>query len=413
MTISNTELDNLFSNFNDDDNDDTNGDGFLLPSQRKKMMNNSGKGKKTKRRPPKQTEIDLDKILEDDDDFGLDDGFQLNSDKISPLNSDLDKSNEASSTKETKPKEKLTSRGVIEQIENSLNKYISVSLSTVKQNFIDELKVSLDNSKEEESIIDAFVLGLPSDIEEIISQDLQREKESMLTKSNTILETIESFLDQFRFILPPKSKYDQEVSINKVCSDIQNYRLNLNEKYDKTLREYQTENEILQTKKQEILRSDELRRLNNPRMMILVEAEADSKRLEVEEQFLFFKKKYFNQLKSDWKESQMRADEKKFPENDEIFCKLSDLSKKISQSKYKNSIVSAKSISQNIQNTIRDAHKARKQAEIEVSMMLARINSKYPRNQHNLLRGSHDNQMSRNIKKQLDLIRRQRDINDF
>ncbi|OHS97573.1 hypothetical protein TRFO_36183 [Tritrichomonas foetus] len=449
MTFNNAELDDILSNVVDED--DGNDDMFLLPSQRKKAMNGNAneRGNKTnkrggKKRQPRQQRITIDQILENDG-FGLDDAFQLNSDKLSPRNSDdsddgwnvqgddsngRTKSPKKGETNQNQTKSKSdrkktnSSRGMIEQIETSIKEYLNMSISSVKQTFIDEFNSLLDNSQNEQSMIDSFIFGLPSEIEDMVLSEIQIAKSSFVNKTNTILETIDSYLDPIGQITIDDNRQIgvKPPSIESLCDEVIKSKIGMSEKYEKPLQQYHNENEALLIRRRQKITNEEQTRINSPYMMFRVETEADEARIAIEEQFLEYRKKRLDEIRNDWKNDQiqlngiylnLKRDHDQIQLNflqsgcDLILQQLQELSQKIPKSNLQTAIFNVKSFQVSSRECLNDIQMMRKQTQTEFSSLAARLgNHTHQERPFRLSKSERDDDRIAEIKRQLKTIRK-------
>ena len=116
-------------NFKSDiDFDNTDDLDIMLPSQRKKQLQNQPNNGKTKKRPPKQKKMSMNPNLFDDE-FMLDDAFQINSDDISPQNSDHSQFTNNNENDQSKKR----SNNPISNLESSIKQYINNAINLLKQ----------------------------------------------------------------------------------------------------------------------------------------------------------------------------------------------------------------------------------------------------------------------------------------
>lgn len=405
------------------DEDDSNGFGddfFLLPSQRKKLnqQNGSGSKKKTKKKPTKQQQKPVD-ILDDDDDFMFNDAFQIDSDKVSPNNTDKSSFPKEESKKDSPNKKTINletnSRSVIEQIESSLKDYISNAINSVRQSFIDELKVMIDDSRNDQSIIDSFLFSLPAEIEEIALKEIKAAKEEYVDKTNSITETISSFFNIFDSILPISTTKHPTTSIEKLADDVYLSRTSLDDKFVAPIRDLQNLNKFLASAKSQDMLNHETKRIQSPVNILLIEAEADSKRIEIEEQALNYKKKMFEQRRNEWKEAQIDPNRNKMTDPELLLNKFSELSRKIPQSKYGGAVYNLKTLTEKIQFSISETKHLRKQFEVESTFLVSKMNS--IRSKKRLISKSksdyaHTNEYVNDVKKQLDFFKKEREFHE-
>ncbi|OHT16101.1 hypothetical protein TRFO_13417 [Tritrichomonas foetus] len=389
---------------NDIDLDDD--DLFMLPSQRKQMINNKKKTKKVKKRPPKQKHLTIDQLLDSANGFDLDDAFQVNSSDMSKQNSeDAHKNNNKYNENNSKFKENnnKTNENIkpdaqnnpqtinqnsqqnnqpnvvpqqiyinptvseIEKIESSLINYISTAVYSIRESFIDCLKDLLDNSKDEQSLIDSFLLSLPSEIDELVMSEIQNVKDILAANTNSFVSTVDIQLEPLQKLFPQKSVKNTGPTIESLHDSVLNEQIKMNEKYNDLLQSVQQENDALSSLRQQRAIYEEQNRIDSPNMMLLIEAESDTKRLEVEKQFIEYRKKRLNKIKQDWKDYHFQSDEQMMDsEGYELLKRLSTLSRKVPQSKHAYVGSSLKSLSQNSLEAYQDIRKLRKQLIQEV-----------------------------------------------
>lgn len=397
-------------------------DFFMLPSQRKKMMNqqnSSGASKKTKKRPSKQPKKTIDQILNEDDDSLFNEAFHFDSDDASPNSTVKTSLSNKEEAKKNSPKKKeinaeINSRNVIDRIESSLKDYITNAINSVKQNFIDELKIMINDSMNEQSMIDNFLFNLPAEIEETALKEIKLAKEEYVDKTNSIINTISSFFNTIESIIPIPSSNLPQVSIEKLADDVYTTKTTLEDKFLAPIRDLKNLNQILASIRSQNSINQESKRIQNPSMMISIEIEADAKRIDIEEEFLNYKKKVFEQRKNDWKEAQIDPNRNKLSDPELLLTKLKELSRKIPQSKYGGAIYNLKTLSEKIQSSLSETKQLRNQFEVELTFYTSRIKS-LQRAESKKKKKSEDkfvNEYVSDIKKQLQSIQRKREIHE-
>lgn len=395
-------------------------DFFMLPSQRKKMMNqnSSGTSKKVKKRASRQPKVSLDKILNEDDDSLFNEGFQIDSDNVSPNNT----SKKSSPIKEEKNKKnaniEINSRNAIERIESSIKEYISNAINSVKQNFIDELKIMINDSMNEQSMIDSFLFSLPAEIEEMVLKEINNAREEYVDKTNSITNTISSFFNSIESIVPIRSTDLPQVSLEKLSDEIYIYKTSLDDKFLIPIRDLQNQNKLYASALSQNSINQETKRIQSPKMTLEVELEGYLKKIDVEEENIKYKTKVIEQRKNDWEEARIDPNRNKLSDPEILLSKFKELSRKITQSKYGSAIYNLKTLSEKIQSSLSTTKQERNQFEVELSFLASRINFQQNRKSKKIARSKSKgddifaNEYANDVKKQLDSIKRKRAIQE-
>lgn len=260
----------------------------------------------------------------------------------------------------------------VNSIESSLINYISTAVYSIRETFIAELKSMLDNSKNEQSIIDSFLLSLPSEIDDLVASEIQiiTDSYNAQAKISTLTNYVNTQLEPLQHIFPRPKNQVVGATIEDLQDELLNTKILMNEKYDSLLNEVQDENDILSSLREKSIIFEDRKRKDNPNTIILIEAESDSKRLEVEKQFHTFRKKRLKKIQSYWNESEFNSNEYPLSETQVLLNKLSSLSRKVPNSKYKSAISALSSLSQNFQNVSRDLHSLQKKIVFETNSFM-------------------------------------------
>lgn len=400
-------------------------DFFMLPSQRKKMMNqnSSGASKKVKKRPSKQPKKTVDQILNEDDDSLFNDGFQLDSDDISPNSAAKKSSPIKEDTKKNSPNKKninleTNSRNTIDRIESSLKEYITNAINAVRQNFIDELKIMINDSMNEQSMIDQFLFSLPAEIEETALKEINTAKEEYIDKTTSITNTISSFFNTIETVVPIRSTNLPQVSLEKLADDIYIYKTSLDDKYILPIRDLQNQNKLYASALSQNSINQESKRIQSPKMTLEVELEGYLKKIEVEEEAIKYKIKVIQQRKNEWQEAQIDPNRNKLSDPEILLSKFSELSRKITQSKYGGAVYNLKTLSENIQSSLTNTKQIRKQFEVELTFLISKINMSQNRKNKKISRSKSKgddvfvNEYANDVKRQLDSMKRKRAIQE-
>lgn len=378
LTTDNKENDIDLSNLDDD--------FFFLPSQRKQMMNKEKPKGQKRRRPPKQQHLlTLDQILDSDNAQDL---FQMSDDE-SKSNQETKKKEEldniqqnakpaktAANTEKPKtqptlptPKQEVPNLE-INNIETSLINYITTAVYSIRESFVKELKSMLDTSEKEESIINDFILSLPSEIDELVASEAQFLNESSFssTRSTSILSNIDFQLEPLKHIVPRVSgNAKKKTTIESIQDLVLNANISMNETYDKLFNELQEEIDVLSTSREHSFITDDKMRNTDPNVILAIEVEADSTRLDVEKQFLDFRNKRLANMKQYWNDCQLNS----YGTSDkaEILKRLQAFSRKIPNSKYQNAISALSSLSQNFQQAAQEIDILQEIANYEIGLI--------------------------------------------
>ncbi|EAY20866.1 hypothetical protein TVAG_436900 [Trichomonas vaginalis G3] len=159
------------------DTTDSNKLPFALPSQRKKEMQ--------KKRPPK--------IASNENKVKID-AFSLDSDQLSPPPTSTASKPQEVVQKQQPPKSLI-------ELEANILKYAEKSIEFLKNEFIAEFKYQMSQTAEEDSAINAFVLGMPNEINEVVNEELQQYHRPSLSNATSINASIDAHLALVRKIL--------------------------------------------------------------------------------------------------------------------------------------------------------------------------------------------------------------------
>lgn len=491
MNLTPQDIDEIFSTVTDDQKKNTesdeltvDGEAFLLPSQRKKALdqNNKKKGKQ-KKRPPRQPRLTLEQILNDDNEFN--DVFQFSSEQPSSNangtesekqnaanSSELNKKNESEQSipqnkeisqiniqnqqqpqqqqfqplqqqqppqfqppqppqfqqqpsqlqfqqqpqfqplqpqqiqqqpsqlqfqqqplqqtqYQQQPQQFFQQHQInniqpiaINSIESNLINYISTAVYSIRESFIDELKYALDNSKKEQSIIDSFLLSLPSEIEELVASEIQIVTESYNAKSkiNTFTNFVDTQLEPLQHLLPRQKNQVVTTTVDNLQDEILNAKILMNEQYDTLLDEVQSENDILNSLREKSFIFEDRKRRDNSNSILMIEKESYKRRLKIEQDFCNFRLKRLKKMQSYYNESEFNSHKYPLSQTEVLLNKLSALARKVPQSKYKSSLSSLSALSQNFQCLTRDLHCLQKKIISETNLFVKNLSSNIENN---------------------------------
>lgn len=160
-----------------EETDNSNDLPFVLPSQRKKEMQ--------KKRPPKINNAAKPKNI---------DIISLDSDQLSPPPASI-----ASKKPET-PQIHETPKSLSE-LEANILKYAEKSIEYLKNEFISEFKYQISQTAEEDSQLNAFVLSIPQEIQNVVNEELQSYHRPSLSNTTSINASIDAHLALVRKML--------------------------------------------------------------------------------------------------------------------------------------------------------------------------------------------------------------------
>ena len=390
MSQEQSEAENFFMSTDDGiDLDD------ILPTKVKKEINqnHSDSKKKVKKRPARQKHLTLDQVLNSGEEFDLDDAFQFSSSQMASKESSepikktdakkespkiQNKPTEVRNEIKTIPKNHDSNVDItpLEQVEVSLINYISTAVYSIREDFISSLKDMLDNSKNEQSMIDAFMLSLPSEINELVASELENVKDILSSSSDSCIFAINNQLEQLQNIFPFQKLKAHSVSVDDLQDEILNANITMNDKFNSLLVDVQNESEILASLRQQSAIYEENNRIDSPNNILLIEAEADTKRLEIEKQFHEYRKKRLRFMEKCSKDAELLSDRIANSEDNELLNRFTQLSRRIPRSKYQDVIENMKTVSNSAICILNDLHKYRKKLKSEIKILLVQQQKK-------------------------------------
>lgn len=389
MNIDDFDIDDLDLGDGDDDIP------IPLPSQRKKNMFGTKVGKK---RPPKKQVTTTVINLNDSES----DAFGISSDKLSPPPTP------AVSTVQSKS----IPPSDLDQLEKKLKSYIDKSISAIKDLLVQEISFRINDTKEEDSVINTFILGLPHEIDEIVDQEIRSYHKPDEASVSPIDTSLEVHLELLRkminvsdvakplYSLSPSVIEELEKETDRVSSSIDDF-INL------PLENYKFERTDLANIQKFNGNNANMTQLPNSMHLNLIEQEATNKQLEIEEELLKIKKQRILDSHETWRniyESiQTEADD---CSGDNVQSLVIGLHNKISQSNLKKSLDSVSKLETTLHNELDNILNLQCQISSEYSRA-QRISKRKLRKVYDVIDEDGSDEFLREIKQRIDEVEKQ------
>lgn len=370
--------DDIFS-LTTDQNDQT---GFvlddeppILPSQFKSNSPPKKTKKGQRRRPPgRVAPIDLDAIL----------AYNGDSDEGGNLTNKSDKDSSPPAPKEEKKEKKIDEKKAntqditpISKVETFLTDYVSNAISLVRRDFTEQLTKLLDNTEEEQSVINSFLLSLPALLEETTGQEIAATNNAFNKDkdSSTVISTIDSQLEPLWRVIPKDyQKLPKHASLSSLTLDVLNSKSLISTEIDKSIDELRTERHNLAMAKQQYCTISEatysLPKNNNLRMM---EIEANSRQLDIESEFIEQKKKQLEESQKNWRTTQLNNITEGDDTEASLLSKITTLANEAPQSKYAKAANEIESLLSAARQSKENIHMIRKQIEMEMENIVSLV----------------------------------------
>ena len=350
MSLGQGDIDDVFNLLAETD-EDGDSPAFLLPSERKKAVNKQGNKGKRRRPPARKPMVSLGKLLESDSD-----------------NIDLGSDNEP------EKQEIKSSKGgnTIQKMEMTLTDYIVHAIDKVRHEFVSELNRMLDNSQEEQSMINAFVLGLPGAMEEAVADEIalgrlsggQRDADKLQTSIDSQLEPI------WRVIPRTFAKGAENITMRTLVARVTSSKNEMSSSNEELMDDLKMERAALVSAREQVISQCENSQVMSSMNSMKMEVEANSKRLDIEEQFLKQKRKKLEEMQSEWRDKETTSFSEALSESErEILHKLETMANLAPRSRLRNTINVLGSLLDTVRRSYEDVRNLRVQLELELESL--------------------------------------------
>lgn len=360
-----SEIDSSLFHFSGDDDSESEisieKEKIPLPSQRKQMVNQNQKGK----RPPKiGKNSKSNKLLSGKNNIDLNSIFDLNDEEkqnIQFKDESLD----------SKPSN-------INEVEKHLLDYLDKSINKIKTSFTDELSYLLNQESEQESILSAFLLGLPHDIEESVAEEVANLPEFPIQTYS--VENLLSPLNILHQLFPCHSNNNESVNLTDLLDELQVTKSNLSKSITQSIMEVQNENQELTNARQQFCFSHETSDPTSSMgtFMTLCEKDAERIRIDIEYETIMNRKRRLTEMKTKWQESLNDCNQDDIYQS-EIEKRFAQIANDVPRSQYCQAINSLKALVNLSKQNVEELKSSRKSLEEEIqSFSLTKHSTKPP-----------------------------------
>jgi hypothetical protein len=349
---------------------------FILPSQRKKQ---GARGSK-KRKQPRQTKAavaDWEKLSDDDVEAG--DPFMQAAIAMAPKATEATaKTPQPVILAPSSPVQRATvarqntisAADAIEHLDNSVTTCIARAVEKVRQAFITELTEIFDNSVEERSIMNSFLISLPSEMETSIAAELALAKMTHHSErdSQRLNSIVDSHFEGLWRTIPQttSTKTGPPPALHTISNDIAVSKHRLSQVIDDILRDIQYErSELIGARDQYAAVLERIGSYMQTTAMRKIEAEANSRRLDVEREYLDFRQKKLEEMKGEWADIRL-GDEEAKESNEDILRELMGMANRAPRCKLREAIASLPTVGECAKRVREELHSVLAQWEVEV-----------------------------------------------
>jgi hypothetical protein len=254
----------------------------------------------------------------------------------------------------------------LERLDRSLTSYIARSLDRVRDAFVEELTTLLHNTAEEDSAISAFLLGLPRDMEESIAAEIgfaksstnfQRDCEQLLSAVDAQLETL------WRVVPPRRGKGEPAPTLRGLSSIVLSTQAAIGMAIENMLSEFMAERSPPLSNPYESLKTES-------RPFQRLEVEANSRKLDVECEFVDAKKKQLEELERERREAQLHSDKVLEDPNDVLVKKLAAVADQIPNSQFRAAVANLSALRETAKRSCEEVRTVRTQFELEADRIV-------------------------------------------
>jgi hypothetical protein len=330
---------------------------FPLPSQRKKASeshNTSGK----RRRPASKPLMSLDKVL------------NSMSSSVAPtaVSPERPPPEQPSPPPTEVPPPTITSTSQLDRLDASLTASVTRAIDRVRQAFLDELRFWLDSTAEEDSMISAFLLGLPREMEEAVASEIALGRASLNPDRDTerLTNAIDSQLEALYRVIPQRGKRGEaRPTLRSLSATVVAEKEQLSISIENVLSELKAERSGPRLGFGLGDQEADARRCQR------VEAEANAKRLEVEQQALEAQKKRLQDVQKDGGDGDMEVEKGKEDPNELLLQKFAAVSDQISKSSFHAAVSNLSALAQTVKKNYEEVRNVRTQLELESDSVAA------------------------------------------